>query len=133
VAALLEAQATAAGLSLSVSPAAATMVEADEHRIRQVLENLLWNAIRHTDAGGSVRLEVRREAGGVVVAVGDTGSGIAADDLPHIFDRYRKHPDSSGTGLGLAIARRLVEAHGGEIHAASERRVGTTITFTLPG
>jgi two-component system OmpR family sensor kinase/two-component system sensor histidine kinase BaeS len=132
VAASFEAQAAAAGVSLAVTGEPAT-VDVDEHRVRQVLENIVANAIRHTPAGGSVAIQVTAEAGGAVVAVADTGSGIAPDDLPHIFERYRKSPNSTGSGLGLAIARSLVEAHGGAITATSEPGRGTTISFTLPG
>lgn len=127
-----EAQAAAAGVALSAEGSEFAVREVDEHRIRQVLENLVWNAIRHTGPGGSVNLDVRADSGGVTVAVTDTGSGIAPEDLPYIFERYRKSPDSVGSGLGLAIARSLVEAHGGTIGATSERGQGTTITFTLP-
>jgi two-component system, OmpR family, sensor histidine kinase BaeS len=70
--------------------------------------------------------------GGIMFAVADTGSGIAADQLPFVFDRFRKSPESRGTGLGLAIARSLVEAHGGTIEAASTVGAGTTISFSLP-
>jgi signal transduction histidine kinase len=66
------------------------------------------------------------------VSVSDTGAGILPDDLPHIFDRFYKSPDSRGTGLGLTIARNLIQAHGGEISASSEPGKGTTIRFTLP-
>ena len=62
----------------------------------------------------------------------DTGAGIAPEDLPHVFERFAKSADSGGSGLGLAIAKRLVEAHGGEIQAESARGEGTTIRFTLP-
>lgn len=132
VATSFEAQAAVEGVTISAEGPEFAVGEVDEHRIRQVLENLVWNAIRHTGAGGAVNLDVRADSGGVTVAVTDTGSGIAPEDLPYIFERYRKSPDSVGSGLGLAIARSLVEAHGGTIDAASERGRGTTIAFTLP-
>jgi signal transduction histidine kinase len=70
--------------------------------------------------------------GGVVFEVQDTGTGIAPEALPHVFDRFVKAPDSQGAGLGLAIAKSLVEAHGGEITAHSELGQGTRMRFTLP-
>ncbi len=132
VAASFEAQSAARGVALSVSGSERAIIDVDEHRIRQVLENLVSNAIRHTSDGGSVTLDVRATTDGVTTAVTDTGSGIAPEDLPYIFERYRKSPDSVGSGLGLAIARSLVEAHSGRIAARSELGRGTTISFMLP-
>lgn len=133
VASSFEAQATAAGVGLSVTAEKTSLtLDIDDHRIRQVLENLVSNAIRHTNTGGVVRLVLREEDSSLRIDVSDTGSGIAPEDLPHIFDRYRKAPDSSGSGLGLAIARRLTEAHGGSIAAASLPGEGTTISVYLP-
>ncbi len=93
---------------------------------------LLSNAVRHTPRGGSVVVAVEPSAAGVCVAVSDTGSGIGAGDLPYVFDRFVKSADSGGAGLGLAIAKRLVEAHGGEISAESEPGGGTTMRLVLP-
>jgi two-component system, OmpR family, sensor histidine kinase BaeS len=107
-------------------------VSVDRARIRQVIANLLTNAVRHTPAGGMVRVDVRREGESVVVSVVDSGSGIATDLLPHVFERFAKEPDSAGSGLGLAIARDLVEAHGGTIEAQSDPGRGTTVRFRLP-
>ena len=115
-------------------------VSADPARIRGVLGNLLANALRHTPAGGTVTLSVRRghatapEAPGerVEVAVTDTGSGIPAELLPRVFDRFVKGEGSSGSGLGLAIARDIVAAHGGTIEAQSVPGGGTAIRFWLP-
>ncbi len=104
----------------------------DPLRIREVLINLLANAIHHTPAGGSVRVGAGQRNDSVIVRVTDTGSGIAADELSKIFDRFYKGSSSKGSGLGLTIARNLVEAHGGEIHAESEIGRGTTITVSLP-
>jgi two-component system sensor histidine kinase BaeS len=104
----------------------------DPLRIREVLINLLANAIHHTPAGGSVRVGAEPRNDSVIVRVTDTGSGIAADELPKVFDRFYKGAASKGSGLGLTIARNLVEAHGGEIHAESEVGRGTTITVSLP-
>ncbi len=128
-------QAAAAGVTLSFAgePAPPPIVEADAERIRQVLHNLIGNALRYTPRGGAVR--VRGYAAGadrVGLAVEDTGTGISPDDLPHVFDRFYKSKDSRGSGLGLAIAKSLVEAHGGEITAESEPGRGTSIQIELP-
>jgi two-component system sensor histidine kinase BaeS len=125
-------QVDAAGLTLEHATAGEVEVQIDPIRIRQVIENLMTNAIRHTPAGG--RIELRAYLGQVnaVIEVMDNGRGIPADALPHIFDRFTKAADSGGSGLGLAIARRLVEAHGGAISATSEPGRGTTIRITLP-
>jgi signal transduction histidine kinase len=124
--------ATAAGVELTMAgPASLPEVEIDPIRMRQVLENLLSNALRYTTAGGSIRLVVERQPEAIVIRVIDSGSGIAPELVPHIFDRFVKAADSGGSGLGLAIASRIVEAHGGTIAAASEEGQGTTITLTL--
>lgn len=107
-------------------------VDADPVRLRQVLENLVSNALRHTPRGGRVRVEATPRPGAVAFAVVDTGSGIAPEQLPHIFDRFWKSADSGGSGLGLAIAKSLVEAHGGEIAAESRTGRGTAMRFTIP-
>jgi signal transduction histidine kinase len=107
-------------------------VEVDPVRIGEVLANLLGNAIRHTPEGGSVQVVVEPAPGGVAFTVSDTGSGIDARELPHVFDRFVKSADSGGAGLGLAIARSLVEAHGGRITAESATGQGTTMRFVLP-
>ncbi|MGH2406443.1 MAG: sensor histidine kinase [bacterium] len=128
------AQAESAGITLALdAPPEVTPVDVDPERIRQVLSNLLSNALRYTPRGGTVRLRCARDGPErIAVAVEDTGSGISAEDLPHVFERFYKSKDSRGTGLGLAIAKSLVAAHGGEISAASAPGGGTTIRFTLP-
>jgi signal transduction histidine kinase len=114
-------------------PATLPAVEADPLRLRQVLSNLLANALQHSAGGDSVRVEGEAAPpDGVELRVVDTGAGIPPDQLPHIFERFRKADDSPGSGLGLAIARSLVEAHGGRISAASVLGEGTTITIELP-
>jgi two-component system, OmpR family, sensor histidine kinase BaeS len=104
----------------------------DPGRIRQVLGNLISNAIQHTPPGGEVRVRAQDADGGFEVVVSDTGTGITPELLPRIFDRFAKEPGSAGSGLGLAIARDLVEAHGGVISADRAVKRGTRITFTLP-
>ena len=110
---------------------------ADPTAIRQVLGNLVENAVRHTTAGHVAIFSLAREDGGVTIGVRDTGSGIAAEHLPRIFERfYRVDPgrsrDEGGTGLGLAIVKHLVEAHGGTVRAESTVGVGTTIAVHFP-
>lgn len=110
-------------------------IEVDGARMRELLENLVSNAIRHTPNGGTVQIGCRRDTerdSWLEFRVEDNGRGISADLLPHVFDRYVKSVDSGGTGLGLAIAKRLVEAHGGEIKARSDPGKGTLISFWIP-
>jgi signal transduction histidine kinase len=107
----------------------------DRSRIRQVLHNLLANALRHTPAGGRVTIQGRSEAGRVTLAVQDSGDGIDAQQIAHVFDRfYRTDPSRSretgGSGLGLAIVKAIVEAHGGMIRATSAG-LGQGSTFTI--
>jgi two-component system sensor histidine kinase BaeS len=109
----------------------------DASRIRQLLGNLITNALRHVPAGGWVKVAVRRARkaeppGSLVLEVSDNGSGIAPELLPTVFDRFVKDAGSPGSGLGLAIARDLVQAHGGTITADSPNGQGTTIRATLP-
>jgi len=123
-----------AQVSLDERVSAATpMVDGDPVRLRGVLDNLVSNALRHTGAGGHVRvLAEPGEAGTVRIAVSDDGEGIAPDLLPRVFDRFVKGPTSTGSGLGLAIVRDVVEAHGGAVVANSEPGRGATIEVTLP-
>jgi two-component system, OmpR family, sensor histidine kinase BaeS len=106
-------------------------IEVDRLRIGEVLANLLSNAVRHTPRGGDVVAAARRTPAGLELSVRDNGPGIPPGQLPHVFDRFSRSPDSPGAGLGLAIAKTLVEAHGGTIRADSSPS-GTTIAFTLP-
>lgn len=127
------AQAEAKQVSLAVeTQPGLPPLEIDATRIREVIANLLANALRYTPAGGQIRVRVWREGSRAWVAVRDSGAGIAPEDLPHIFDRFYKSADSRGTGLGLAIAKNLVEAHGGAIAARSAPGAGAEITFWLP-
>jgi signal transduction histidine kinase len=108
------------------------IVEVDPLRLREVVINLLANAIRHSQAGAEVAVVATQTSEWLVVRVRDNGPGIAAQDLSRIFDRFHKGPRSQGSGLGLAVARQLVEAHGGEIAVESEVGAGTVFTVKIP-
>jgi two-component system sensor histidine kinase BaeS len=124
-------QAKGVGLENAV-PASLGSISADPLRLRQVVSNLLANSLQHTSSGESVRIEAELTGETVVLRVIDTGEGILPDQLPHVFERFRKAEDSPGSGLGLAIARSLIEAHGGTIRASSALGEGTKITIELP-
>ncbi|WP_405818322.1 HAMP domain-containing histidine kinase [Streptomyces sp. NBC_01390] len=131
------AQAEAAGVALRVDAPAAVHVTADTDRLRQVVGNLVGNALRATPVGGSVTLTVAPRGELAVVEVRDTGKGIAAEDLPHLFDRFWRADVSrgratGGSGLGLSIARQIVTDHRGTIDVRSEVGAGTTFTIVLP-
>ena len=129
-----------AGLQVTTSiPTQPVALAVDRNRIRQLLLNLVTNAVKYTPAGGAIALELEDRGDQVVLVVGDTGLGIAPGDLPHIFDRFwRGDPARSragqpaGTGLGLAITRWIAEAHGGSINVQSRPGRGSTFTVTLP-
>ena len=106
-------------------------VTADAARMRQVVGNLLSNAIHHTPQGGSVKVGVAAAGDRVTVTVTDTGEGIPPEMLPHVFERFVKGASSNGSGLGLAIARDIVAAHGGEMEIQSSP-AGTTVRCILP-
>jgi two-component system sensor histidine kinase BaeS len=114
------------------APPGEILTDVDPVRIREVITNLLSNAIRHTPAGGAVTVSIAQSDGNVAVTVADTGEGISADEVGRIFDRFYKGPASQGSGLGLSIAKGIVTAHGGDIEAVSEGGKGTTVSFTIP-
>ena len=123
-------------LSVDIEPGASPVL-ADEDRLDQVLTNLLDNALRYTEAGGKVTVEVCGQDGKVAVTVSDTGIGISAEDLPHIFERFYRADKSrsrerGGTGIGLTIAKRYVEVLGGTISVSSEPGQGTRFNVLLP-
>jgi two-component system phosphate regulon sensor histidine kinase PhoR len=128
----------AAGQKVELDIAAdSASVNSDPEALRQIFTNLFDNALRHTPSGGRIRLATERAGGVTIVRVTDTGSGIPAEHLPRIFERfYRVDPGRSrqegGTGLGLAIVKHLVEAHGGRVEADSELGRGTTIRLYFP-
>jgi len=124
-------------IAFEAAAAPGTLLRADPEALRQVLTNLLDNALRHT-AAGRISVHAAREGDGVALRVSDSGAGISRDHLHRIFERfYRADPSRSreagGTGLGLAIVKHLVEAHGGRVSAESELGAGTTITCWFPG
>ncbi len=113
------------------------MLTIDPDRIEQVVTNLIDNAIRHSKAGGYVKVQAREQHDHIRISITDTGSGIPKEDLPFVFERFYKADKArtrgkSGTGLGLAIAKNIVEAHGGQISVHSKVEKGTTFAFTLP-
>ena len=139
VAAAHRGRAETAGVTLTtrLPDTAALTLYADPVRLRQTIGNLLSNAIRHTPPGGAVTLSCRSAGDEVVIEVADTGSGIAADDLPRVFDRFWRADKSrsrqtGGSGLGLAIVRQLTEAHGGTVSVTSTPNTQTVFTVRLP-
>jgi len=129
----MEPEAARHGVGLSATTSAqSSAVDLDPFRIREVLTNLLTNAIRHTPAGGRVTLSVSETRDRATVTVADTGEGMSPDEVARMFDRFYKGAESRGSGLGLTIAKGIVTAHGGDINAQSEPDKGTTVTFTIP-
>jgi two-component system phosphate regulon sensor histidine kinase PhoR len=115
----------------------ATPVDGDEHRLAQVVVNLIDNALKHTRSGGTVTVSAARGTGRAVLTVRDTGTGIPYRDLPHIFERFyvverSRAREGAGTGLGLSIVKQIVEAHGGTVSAESELGAGSTFTCVFP-
>ena len=130
------AQRHAIALALDTDPALGEAV-ADERKFKQILLNLLTNAVKFTPDGGRVEVRARRDADDIVVAVHDTGIGIATEDQEAVFEEFRqvgRHYTNKqeGTGLGLALTRKFVELHGGRIWLESEPGKGSTFTFTIP-
>jgi two-component system, OmpR family, sensor histidine kinase BaeS len=124
----------AAGTTLELRLSAAPVL-ADPRGMHQVITNLLTNALKFTPAGGHVTIQTGQENRDAVLRVTDTGPGIPAEDLPHIFERFwrgRHAPQTSGSGIGLAIASGLARAHGGRLTASSEPGHGTQMTLTIP-
>lgn len=114
-----------------------TIVAGDPRRLEQIIVNLLANALRYTDAGGQVTIAVRRQGDDALLEVADTGVGIPADDLPHVFARYWRGEKSrsratGGAGIGLAIVHELVRAHGGRVTVESELGAGSTFRVVIP-
>jgi two-component system, OmpR family, phosphate regulon sensor histidine kinase PhoR len=132
----LSPQAERKGLNLAVAPAPDALITLiDKDRIRQVIINIVHNAIKFTPSGGRITISTSMNGDSVVTKISDTGVGISKEDLPHIFERFFKADRSrsgTGTGLGLAIAKHIIQAHGGSIEAQSEEGKGTTFTISIP-
>lgn len=137
-AAAVKASALAKGLSLTVKVADEPLpCSIDAQRIRQVLHNLLSNAIIHTPSGGTIVVEAKRTDSFIEMSVADDGEGIPEDELSNVFERFYRVDKSrsrstGGHGLGLTIAKRIVEAHGGSIEASSKVGEGSRFAFTIP-
>jgi two-component system phosphate regulon sensor histidine kinase PhoR len=133
-ASLLQAKSDSAGVSVLV-PDDGPILEADPDALLRILTNLLDNAIKFSPRGATVTVEARDEEGAVAIAVRDQGPGIAAADLPRVFERFFKGDSSRsgvGVGLGLAIVKHLVRSHGGAVEARSEEGAGATFVVRLP-
>ena len=130
----LQPQVESKGLDFKIeAPSDLPVVKVDRSQVERVLANLVVNAIRYTKQG-EIKITAQPRGNSVAVSVSDTGSGIPAEYLPHIFDKFVQVPGAAtgGAGLGLAISRLIVEAHGGQISVQSEPSRGSTFTFTLP-
>ena len=131
----LKPQAERQNLTIETSLRSIPAVPVDKERLRQVMVNLVHNAIKFNRPGGSIKITTKSSENTVNVEVSDTGTGIAKGDLPHIFERFYKADRSragQGSGIGLAIAKHVVESHGGKINVRSEEGKGTTFTINLP-
>jgi signal transduction histidine kinase len=128
-------RAAAKQIQLNVEPAESARASADPTRIRQVVVNLVSNAIKFTPPGGEVSVQVTRESDRVVLEVADNGPGIAAADQARVFERFYRTSsaaETAGTGLGLAIVKAIAEAHGGRALLESRLGDGTTFRVELP-
>lgn len=132
----LQSRADDLGVKFELILADVSPLDVDPWRVREVLTNLIGNALRYSPRGEVVKINLTESAvggdGSVKISIKDSGPGISSADLPHIFERFYKSSDSGGMGLGLSIAKYLVEAHGGKISAESDFGKGTRISFTLP-
>ncbi len=126
------------GINLSVeAPVGLPPVQMDQARMLQVMDNLLSNALRYTPHGGRITISARMEDGNAVIMVEDTGTGIPASDLPHVFERFHRadpsrHSETGESGLGLAIVRAIIEAHHGRVSAEPASEQGTIIKIVIP-
>lgn len=125
-------QADAGRIAVVVDDTGAATLEADPVRLREVLTNLITNAIRHTPPGGQITVSGEQRDDRSIIRVADTGEGIPAADLPRLFDRFYKGRTSTGSGLGLAIARGIVTAHHGSISAENHPGGGALFTVSIP-
>jgi signal transduction histidine kinase len=133
----LYSQIEAASLTIALEGAERVTVSGDRERLRQVLVNLLDNAVKYTPAGGEIVVSVEESGVRAIIRIADTGLGIPEASLPHIFDKFYRVRSAatagiSGTGLGLAIARSIVEAHDGRMWVESAEGEGSTFAFAMP-
>ena len=136
ISAMFEREISDKGITLAVECADIT-ISADRDRIAQVVTNLLSNAVKYTEHGGHITVTAACDSDTFRLTVSDTGIGISADDLPHIFERFyradkSRNRSTGGSGVGLAVAKAIIDAHGGTIFAESEYGKGSSFTFTLP-
>ncbi len=135
---MFSAAAETKGVTLRIEELAPATIHGNRNHLRQVVNNLLDNALKFTAEGGDIAVSLRHSNdGSAVLTVADTGPGIAAEDVPHVFDRFfrgdrSRHRDGRGTGLGLSICRAVVAAHGGTIAIESDVRTGTVVRVILP-
>jgi signal transduction histidine kinase len=118
-------------------PKGETRVNADFYRIRQVLQNLIGNAVKYTSPGGQVEISTEKQDGEIWVIIRDNGLGIPEEDLPHIFDKFYRvnasdRAEIQGSGLGLSIVKAIVEMHHGKIEVESTLGEGSCFRFSLP-
>jgi len=125
-------QAATDGLTLTVEDGDVGTLDLDPRRVRQVIGNLVANAMRHTPPEGRVTVTVHAAGDGVELVVGDTGSGMDAESVERAFDRFWRSGDAAGAGLGLGIVRDLVRAHGGDVELESLPGTGTTVSCRFP-
>jgi two-component system sensor histidine kinase BaeS len=119
------------GVLIEFECADSIMIDADPDKLSQVVINLLSNALKATEKGGTVRIKAGQKADGIFIEVQDTGGGIKQEDLPFIFERFYKVSEG-GLGLGLTIVKELVETHGGKIDVRSEYGKGSAFTVFIP-
>ncbi|MEI6502357.1 MAG: ATP-binding protein, partial [Armatimonadota bacterium] len=123
-------------MALAVHTEKGLTIRADRERLARAVRNLLDNAIKFTPAGGQVTLSARTDGRQIAIAVADTGDGIAAADLPRVFERFyrtdRARQRKGGAGVGLAIVKHIVDAHGGTVRVTSEEGRGSTFCLRLP-
>jgi signal transduction histidine kinase len=123
------------GIDIRTNVPAELAIDVDRNRMRQVLANLLDNAVKYTSAGGVVQIAARRDTSDAVLTVSDTGVGIPPEELPRIWDRlYRgdKSRSTRGLGLGLSLVKAIVAAHGGRVDVQSRPGAGSTFELRLP-
>ncbi|HEX8841565.1 MAG TPA: HAMP domain-containing sensor histidine kinase, partial [Sphingomicrobium sp.] len=123
-------------LEAEIDPSAG-FVFGDARRLRESVEHVLQNALAYTDRKGRITLKAEGDEQKAIVRIADNGSGIAKEDLPHVFDRFARVEEAgvrgeAALGLGLPLTRQFIEAHGGTVELESKKGKGTTVTLTIP-